>query len=298
MKLSDKIKSVCENTETEAPMRGLTSFRIGGNAEILTEPSSAEQINEIVNICRSEGASYTVIGNGSNILVSDEGIDGVVIRIGRRMSACQISGDILFAESGALLSGAANAAAEAGLSGMEFASGIPGSLGGAVCMNAGAYGGEMKDIVKSVTFVQNGEIMTLPSEELDFSYRHSIFSGGDKIIISCELRLKEGKTAEIRAAMKELNGRRAEKQPLTLPSAGSAFKRPEGYFAAKLIEDSGLKGFRCGDAAVSEKHSGFIVNLGNATAKEVSELIEHIQKTVFEKFGVMLEPEIKKIGRW
>lgn len=281
----------------EEPMRKHTSFKIGGPAEIFISAGSAEEAVRAVRLCREENIPFEVIGNGSNLLVADCGVRGAVICIGRGMSRITIENNIMRAEGGALLSAAARAAQRASLSGMEFAAGIPGTVGGGIYMNAGAYGGEMKGIVRSVLYADGeGRLKRAEKDELDFSYRHSMFSDKKLIILEAEIELKHGDAERINEEMTELNRRRAEKQPLEYPSAGSTFKRPEGAFAGRLIEEAGLRGFSVGGAAVSEKHAGFVVNLGNAAAKDVSELINSVSNTVFEKFGIRLEPEVRFMG--
>lgn len=281
----------------EEPMRKHTSFKIGGPAEIFISAGSAEEAVRAVRLCREENIPFEIIGNGSNLLVADCGVRGAVICIGRGMSRITIENNIMRAEGGALLSAAARAAQRASLSGMEFAAGIPGTVGGGIYMNAGAYGGEMKSIVRSVLYADGeGSIKRAEKDELDFSYRHSMFSDKKLIILEAEIELKHGDAEKIKEEMAELNRRRAEKQPLEYPSAGSTFKRPEGAFAGRLIEEAGLRGFSVGGAAVSEKHAGFVVNLGNAAAKDVSELINSVSNTVFEKFGIRLEPEVRFMG--
>ncbi len=277
-------------------MKNHTSFKIGGPADEFCAVKTAREIAEMIEYAKEKGIPYTVIGNGSNLLVSDKGIRGLVIKIARGFDYAEVSGEEINAESGILLSRLANVALGNNLSGMEFASGIPGTLGGAIYMNAGAYGGEMKDIVESVIYLENGEIKTACEDELAFGYRKSMFALKNAVIISAKISLKKAKHAEIKAKMEDFKERRTSKQPLSMPSAGSVFKRPERHFAGKLIEDAGLKGFSVGGAEVSEKHSGFIVNTGGATAQDVLDLIDHIQKTVYEKSGVRLETEVKTLG--
>ncbi len=272
-------------------MKNHTSFKIGGNAEIVVFPKNAEEIAEVIKVTENP----LILGKGSNVLVNDGGIKGVVV-ITEKAAEVTLSGNIIKAECGAMLSKIANVALENSLEGFEFASGIPGTLGGAVLMNAGAYGGEMKDVVKSVTFCnEKGEVFTIENEECKFGYRHSYFSDKKLFVLSAEIELQKGNKEEIRSKMNDLNARRKEKQPLNFPSAGSTFKRPEGYFAGKLISDCNLKGFTVGGAQVSEKHAGFVINTGNATAEDVLSVIEHCKKTVLEKFGVELEPEVRII---
>ena len=280
----------------QEPMSRHTTFRTGGPADVLVTPK-AEQISRILDACRKAGQPWTVIGNGSNLLVGDGGIRGVVLEIGRQIAEIEIDGTSITAGAGAMLSSIASKAAQAALTGMEFASGIPGSLGGAVVMNAGAYGGEMKDILKEVTVLTpEGELQTLSVEELDLSYRHSIVPERGYLVIQAVLELQPGKPEEIQAIMDDLKEKRVSKQPLEYPSAGSTFKRPEGYFAGKLIQDAGLRGFQVGGAQVSEKHCGFVINRDHATSADICNLMDQVSGIVFEKSGVRLEPEVKKIG--
>ena len=293
------MRSILENILTpqqifeDEPLCGHTSFKTGGNAAFLVMPETAEQIAELLRILKD--TKHIVIGNGSNLLFPDEGYDGVVIALGHNFAKITVDGETITAESGALLSKIANVAAENGLGGFEFAAGIPGSLGGAVYMNAGAYGGEMKDvIISSLCVDKNGTLLTV--EDHKFGYRHSVFSETDLVVLSSTIKLYPRDVADIRAEMSELNKRRREKQPLEFPSAGSTFKRPEGHFAGKLIQDAGLMGYRIGGAMVSKKHAGFVINYDNATTSDIINLMEHIKKTVYEQFGVVLEPEVKIIN--
>ena len=279
------------------PMSRHTTFKIGGNADIYIEPATSEVV-PLVNLLRNQQIPFMVIGNGSNLLVSDHGIEGVVISLGKNASEITIEGNAITAEAGALLSRVANEAASHGLTGMEFAAGIPGSIGGAVFMNAGAYGGEIKDIIVSATVLTSDyQFEEWSREQLDLSYRHSSLMDKGAIVLSATLRLESGDEEAIRAIMNELKEKRVEKQPLNFPSAGSTFKRPEGYFAGKLIQDAGLRGYSVGGAQVSEKHCGFVVNTGNATCADVVELMKNVDAKVFEQFGVHLEPEVRVIGR-
>lgn len=281
----------------QEPMKKHTSFRIGGNADIYISPKSSEEIQSILFLAKKYDVPVTVMGNGSNLLVSDKGIRGIVIQIGEDMSTILVKGEKITAQAGALLKTIGEKALQSSLEGFAFAGGIPGSLGGAVCMNAGAYGGEIKDIlVEAEVLTEDLQIKKLSTQQLQFSYRHSIIPEKGYIVLSATFLLKKGNQKEIAQKMTELAQQRREKQPLNFPSAGSIFKRPQGYFAGKLITDAGLKGYSIGDAQVSQKHGGFIVNKGNATCADVLALIEHCQKTVFEKFGVMLETEVKMIG--
>lgn len=279
-------------------MKNHTSFKTGGNADFFVTPETEEQLVCLVKTLRENGINYFVMGNGSNLLVSDLGFRGVVINIGKKMSDVSVEGEKITAMSGALLSRIANEALKASLTGFEFASGIPGSLGGAVVMNAGAYGGEMKDVVAKTKYLsKDGDIRTVVGDEHMFSYRKSLF-GREDVVISSEIILKKGDAKEIRSVMDELNSRRREKQPLEYPSAGSTFKRPEGYFAAKLIDDSGLRGFSLGGAKVSDKHCGFVINYDNATSRDIYNLMEHIKSVVLDKFNVKLEPEVRLLGEF
>lgn len=277
------------------PMKNHTSFKIGGPADEFCAPKSIGEIEECIKYAEENKKPYFVIGNGSNILVSDKGIRGLVIKISGEFSGYEFFKDTVKAKSGVLLSTLAKAAQKNSLCGMEFASGIPGTLGGAIYMNAGAYGGEMRDIVKSVTYLEKGEIKKIESG-FQFGYRKSIFAELGAIILEAELQLKSGDFDEIKAKMEDFKARRTEKQPLNLPSAGSVFKRPVGHFAGGLIEEAGLKGYSIGGARVSEKHAGFIVNTGGATAEDVLSLIEYIQKVIREKYSIELETEVKMMG--
>lgn len=293
----DKIREISEDVKINEEMKNHTTFRIGGPADIFVSVKSAEEIIRILEACNESKTQCMVMGNGSNMLVSDKGIRGVVIHVGSNMSGCRIDGETVYAEAGILMSALAKKILEAELTGFEFAAGIPGTLGGGIYMNAGAYGGELKDIIDEVTYIdENNEIKTSKNDELEFGYRHSIFETGKYVILSCTMKLKKGNFEEIKAQMADFTKRRNDKQPVSMPSAGSTFKRPEGYFAGKLIQDCGLMGYSIGGAQVSEKHAGFVVNKGGATADNVLKLIEHIQKTVMDKFGVWLEPEVRLIG--
>ena len=280
-------------------MKNHTTFRVGGPADIFLTPS-AEELPAVLSVCREERMPVMVIGNGSNLLVGDQGIRGVVICIGFGMRGIRVDGEKIFLEAGVTLAAAAQQAAKAGLTGLEFASGIPGTFGGAVVMNAGAYGGEMKDVIVSVRVIsEDGEILTLSKEELDLSYRHSVIPERGYLVIDGELLLtREKDPDQITERMEELKKKRIEKQPLEYPSAGSTFKRPEGYFAGKLIMDAGLRGFSVGGAAVSEKHCGFVINKGNATAADICALMDEVTRIVKEKYAVTLEPEVKKVGEF
>lgn len=281
---------VLENEELAPYM----SMKVGGPARYLFFPESEEEIRVVLSVLAEEKIRYYVMGNGTNIIVRDEGYDGAVIMLGAGFGKITAKGENLYAQAGALLKDAAAYAAEQSLTGLEFASGIPGSVGGAVTMNAGAYGGEMKDVLVSVRAMKkNGDIVTVPADEAGLSYRHSVFSSGELIVLGAQMKLAEGRQEDIYTVMKELSDRRSEKQPLEFPSCGSTFKRPEGYFAGKLIMDSGLRGARVGGASVSEKHCGFVVNDRGGTAADVLGVIELVRRTVMEKQGVDLECEVK-----
>ncbi len=281
----------------DEPLKEYTSFKIGGPADYLIFPKTNMQVSCIIKLCKQEEMPLFILGNGSNLLVTDEGFRGVVIQLYKAFNTITVDQTRIIAQAGARLSQVANAAARASLTGLEFASGIPGTLGGAVFMNAGAYGGEMEQVVRRVTAVDmEGNLFEFTHDELAFAYRHSMLQDRHMIALDVVIELQKGDQTEIRRIMFELNKRRKEKQPLEFPSAGSTFKRPEGYFAGKLIMDSGLAGYRVGDAMVSEKHCGFIINVGEATCSDVLALIEHIQTVVYAKFQVTLEREVKVIG--
>ena len=282
----------------EEPMKKHTTFRVGGPADVLVQPDETA-LAAILALCRQYHVSYSFIGNGSNLLVGDKGIRGVVIEMTDPMGNIEVDGTKITAQAGAMLSKIANTAASNGLGGMEFAAGIPGSVGGAVVMNAGAYGGEMKDIIEKVYVLdENGAQLELDRDALDLGYRHSYIPEKKYIVTKVVLELVPRNEAEIRSEMKELNEKRAEKQPLQYPSAGSTFKRPEGYFAGKLIMDAGLRGYQVGGAQVSEKHCGFVINKGDATAADICQLMRDVSDKVQAQFGVVLEPEVKMIGEF
>lgn len=277
-------------------MKNHTSFKIGGPAEVFLEVNTSEELLKVADYCKKEGVNFFVIGNGSNLLVSDEGVEGVIIHLSGKLAGARVEGDIVRAGAGLSLAALAAFTVEEELSGLEFAAGIPGSVGGAIYMNAGAYGGEMKDVVTGVYMVVDGELKHFSVAEMDFSYRHSKVSElKNAVVVAAEFKLEKGKKEDIQAKIDELNAKRREKQPLEYPSAGSTFKRPETGYASQLIEEAGLKGTRIGGAEVSKKHSGFIINVDNATAKDVKELIACVQKVVDEKSGVMLYPEVKML---
>ncbi len=288
-----------ERVKKEEPMRLHTTFRVGGPADLFVSPNSVEEVCKVTALCREEGVPYYIMGNGSNLLVSDQGYRGVIIQFYKEMNDISVEGTLLRAQAGALLSAVANRALSESLTGFEFAAGIPGTLGGACVMNAGAYGGEMKDVLKVVTVLtQEGEVLTLSNEELELGYRTSVIARKHYIVLEAEIALSEGKKEEIQAVMDDLKERRITKQPLEYPSAGSTFKRPEGYFAGKLIQDAGLRGFQVGGAQVSEKHCGFVINKDHATAAEIAELIRQVSEKVEAQFGVKLEPEVKRLGEF
>lgn len=283
----------------DEPMKRHTTFRIGGPADFFLLPSTVDEVRGILEICREEELPYFILGNGSNLLVSDKGYRGVIIQLYRNFSNISVEGNEICASSGALLSQIAAAARNASLTGFEFAGGIPGTLGGAVFMNAGAYGGELKDVLKeAVVMTEQGEILTLPVEKLDMGYRTSRIKKAGYLVLEARLVLEQGDMDKIRDITKDLTEKRVSKQPLEYPSAGSTFKRPEGYFAGKLIMDAGLRGYQVGDAQVSEKHCGFVINKGNATAADVLTLIENVREKVQKQFGVTLEPEVKFLGEF
>lgn len=284
---------VCVENES---LKKHTSFKIGGKCKILAYPKNSKQVLDILNICKNNGIPYFILGRGSNLLISDSGFEGVVISSKNLNNIKLISDNEIYCESGVNLSKLCGFALENSLSGLEFAFGIPGSVGGAVFMNAGAYGGEMKDIVKNVTHLDNtGNIQKLSGRDLKFSYRHSVYQEQNSFILGAALKLSKSEKSKIRLKMDELLGKRKAKQPLKFPSAGSVFKRPKNGYAAALIEKCGLKGEKIGGAQVSQKHSGFIVNLGGATSDDVNNLIKKIQKVVAKNSGVFLEPEIRYI---
>ena len=286
-----------ENVRQQEPMAAHTTFRVGGPADVFVTVSEEEQLRKILKYLDLTGWSYFLLGCGSNLLVSDRGYRGVVIRLDGAFGGVRVDGRRITAGSSALLSQVARAACENSLYGLEFASGIPGSVGGGVRMNAGAYGGEMAQVVRTVRVMyKDGSIMELDNNTMEFGYRSSVLKDRPYVVLDVTMELEEGKKEEILERMKELAARRREKQPLEYASAGSTFKRPEGYFAGKLIMDAGMRGARIGGARVSDKHCGFIINDGTATAADIAELIEEVTETVKEKFGVRLEPEVIFLG--
>ena len=286
-----------ERVRTDEPMKSHTTFRVGGPADFFVTPETSEEVRAVIDMCRSEEIDCHIIGNGSNLLVSDRGVRGVVVQIAKAMNKIESNGEQIRAQAGALLSEVAAHALKDGLAGFEFAAGIPGTLGGACVMNAGAYGGEMKDVLYEVTVLTpQGEFLVLKEDELELGYRTSVVARKGYIVLEAVIRLKKGDEEEIRRQMEDLRDRRISKQPLEYPSAGSTFKRPEGYFAGKLIQDAGLRGYTFGGAQVSEKHCGFVINRGDATAAEVAELMRRVADKVEEQFKVRLEPEVKRLG--
>ncbi len=286
-----------ENIYCKEPMKKHTTFRIGGEADLFLRMENVKQLQEVQNYLRKLEIPYYVLGNGSNLLVSDAGYSGVIIEIADKMNTICVEGNSIIAQAGALMSKIAHVAYEHGLTGFEFAAGIPGTIGGGVVMNAGAYGGELKNVVTAVEVLdQSGEILSLDNQTMEFGYRTSILKKHPFIVTEVCIALQEGCKEEIKATMDDLATKRREKQPLEYPSAGSTFKRPEGYFAGKLIMDAGLRGYQVGGAQVSEKHCGFVINRGDATATEVKQLIADVQQEVQNKFDVMLEPEVIFLG--
>jgi UDP-N-acetylmuramate dehydrogenase len=295
----DEIKNIlpAERFLIEEPMKKHTTFKIGGPADYLIFPSSMQEVTLIFDLLRKYKIPFTVLGNGSNVLVLDKGIRGAVVKFNSPMSWIRQEGNTIIAGAGALLKDVSQFAADCGLTGMEFAIGIPGSIGGAVFMNAGAYDGEMKPIVSGVrAAAASGKLVAYSHDELDFGYRHSVFQDNGQAICEVEISLQPGDPAAIREKMDSFTERREKKQPLEMPSAGSTFKRPEGYFAGTLIEQTGLKGFSVGGAQISAKHAGFVVNSGEATATDVLNLIHEVQRRVYEKNGVKLFPEVRILG--
>ena len=282
-----------EQVKKDEPMKIHTTFRVGGPASYFVTPETEEEVAKVIEVCTQENVPYYIVGNGSNLLVSDQGYEGVIIQIYKQMNQVEITENEIHAQAGALLSMIANRAMEAELTGFEFAAGIPGTLGGACVMNAGAYGGEMKDVLETVTVLtRDGDVKTLTKDELELGYRTSVIAKKDYIVLSAVIRLENGKKEEIKAVMDDLKEKRITKQPLEYPSAGSVFKRYPGYFTAKLIEEAGLKGLTVGGAQVSPKHAGFIVNLGSATAADVQKLVSIIEEEIYRRNGIRIEREL------
>lgn len=300
-KFLDRVTEIIdkERVFTDEPMSRHTTFRIGGPADYFVCPETVDEVQKVVRLCNEMDMPFYLLGNGSNLLVGDKGFRGVIVRLYKQMDKIEVSGTKIRAQAGALLVKVASEACRNGLTGLEFAGGIPGTLGGAVVMNAGAYGGEMKNVLEEVAVLtREGELLTLSKEELELGYRTSIVGRKGYIALEAVLQLEKKDAKEIREYMNELREKRTTKQPLEYASAGSTFKRPEGHFAGQLIEQAGLRGFRVGDAQVSEKHCGFLINRGNATAEDVVELMREVTVKVEEKFGVTLEPEVKKLGEF
>ncbi|AYF53623.1 UDP-N-acetylenolpyruvoylglucosamine reductase [Clostridium sp. K25] len=298
MDINKKLESILDKEEIKnnVLMKSYTSFRVGGPADVFVTPNSYEKIRDVIKLCKHYNIPYFILGNGSNLLVKDGGIRGVVINF-TKLNKISVEETKVIAESGAILSMVANTALKNNLTGLEFAHGIPGSVGGAVAMNAGAYNGEICQVIESATIIDNhGEIREISKKDMELSYRNSLILKNGYIVLKATFKLQKGEHDSIKARMDDLMRRRKEKQPLEYPSAGSTFKRPEGYFAAKLIEDSELKGVHVGDAEVSVKHSGFIINKGNASAKDILDLIELVKKTVNDKFKVTLNTEVRIVG--
>ncbi len=290
-----------KNFETvffDEPMKKHTTFKIGGNADIFVVPKSIDEIKKVISLCKEQSIPYYVIGNGSNILVGDKGFKGVIIQVFKNWSDINICENAIQAQSGASLTSVSKKALDFSLNGLEFAAGIPGTVGGGVCMNAGAYGGEMKDVVSKITVLKDDKVLELSNQDACFEYRNSRILKEKMIVLSVEFSLENGNFEEIKEKMTQFNRLRSEKQPIDFPSAGSTFKRPEGHFAGKLIMDSGLRGYTVGGASISEKHCGFVINKNNAKAKDVVTLIEDVKNIVNDKFGVVLEPEIRFIGEF
>lgn len=286
-----------ENISIKEPMKKHTTFRIGGEADLFLRMENPHQLKEVQNYLQKLGMPYYILGNGSNLLVSDEGYRGVILEIADKMNTIRVEGNSIIAQAGALMSKIAHVAYEHGLTGFEFAAGIPGTIGGGVVMNAGAYGGELKNVVTTVEVLdQNGEFLSLDNQTMEFGYRTSILKKHPFIVTEVRMELQEGCKDEIKATMDDLAAKRREKQPLEYPSAGSTFKRPEGHFAGKLIMDAGLRGYQVGGAQVSEKHCGFVINKGEATAADVKQLVADVQQEVKKQFDVELEPEVIFLG--
>lgn len=296
-RIKDKINSIVKSAIYDEPMSAHTTLRVGGNADCYISVASETEIRDIFSLCKEEQIDYFIVGNGSNLLFSDNGFRGIIVEIGRDFSGIRLDNNIITVKAGTLLSRVSRFALENELTGLEFASGIPGTVGGAIIMNAGAYGGEMCQVVQSVKLMNHdGEIITLNNQEMEFGYRYSKAKAEGMIVIESVLELTMGDKEKIESRMNELAASRREKQPLEYPSAGSTFKRPEGYFAGKLISDCNLKGFTVGGAQVSEKHAGFVINIGGASADDVYDLIQQVEETVLRETGVQLEPEVIMVG--
>ena len=299
--LREKLRQILpeEGLREKEPMSRHTTFRAGGPADFFAEPQSADQLSAVIRVCRENDVPFAILGNGSNLLVGDLGYRGVIISIGKAFAQITVTENRIYAGAGALLASVARKALENELTGLEFAAGIPGSIGGAVVMNAGAYGSEMKDVMTSATVLTpEGEVVTIPAEKLELGYRTSCIIKCGYVVLGAEFALEKGDPENIRAKMEELAGKRREKQPLEYPSAGSTFKRPEGDFAGRLIEVAGLRGFRVGDAQVSEKHCGFVINRGEASSADILTLCRQVQKKVKAESGIQLELEVKLLGEF
>lgn len=301
MELEQRLRQLLDRDDIVAKeeMKYHTTFRVGGPARFFVTPKTELQLKEILKICKETDIPWFILGRGSNLLVSDNGFDGIVIHMQKHWNHCWTEGCRIFAEAGVMMSAAAQEALHHHLTGLEFASGIPGTIGGGLRMNAGAYGGEMKQVVVSAKVLDlEGNILELSKDELELGYRTSIIGKNSYIVLSCIMELRQENPDIIRNTMNEMNAKRREKQPLEYGSAGSTFKRPEGYFAGKLIQDAGLKGFCVGDAQVSEKHAGFVINRGNATASDIMKLCKEVSNRVYTQFGVTLEMEVRRLGKF
>ena len=301
MELEQKLKQLLEEEDVVLgeEMKYHTTFRVGGPAHFFVTPKTEEQLQSVLKLCKETDTPWFILGRGSNLLVSDRGFDGVVIHMQKHWNHYHTEENRIFAQAGAMMSAVSQEALRNGLTGFEFASGIPGTIGGGLRMNAGAYGGEMKQVVLSAKVMDsNGTVLELSKDELELGYRTSTIGRNGYIALSCVIGLQPGDPDCIRSIMEEMNAKRRQKQPLEYGSAGSTFKRPEGYFAGKLIQDAGLKGFSIGDAQVSEKHAGFVINRGNAKAADIMKLCKEVSRRVHEQFGVNLEMEVRRLGKF
>lgn len=301
MELEQKLKQLLEEEDVVLgeEMKYHTTFRVGGPAHFFVTPKTEEQLQSVLKLCKETDTPWFILGRGSNLLVSDRGFDGVVIHMQKHWNHYHTEENRIFAQAGAMMSAVSQEALRNGLTGFEFASGIPGTIGGGLRMNAGAYGGEMKQVVLSAKVMDsNGTVLELSKDELELGYRTSTIGRNGYIALSCVIGLQPGDPDRIRSTMEEMNAKRRQKQPLEYGSAGSTFKRPEGYFAGKLIQDAGLKGFSIGDAQVSEKHAGFVINRGNAKAADIMKLCKEVSRRVHEQFGVNLEMEVRRLGKF
>lgn len=301
MELEQKLKQLLEEEDVVLgeEMKYHTTFRVGGPAHFFVTPKTEEQLQSVLKLCKETDTPWFILGRGSNLLVSDRGFDGVVIHMQKHWNHYHTEENRIFAQAGAMMSAVSQEALRNGLTGFEFASGIPGTIGGGLRMNAGAYGGEMKQVVLSAKVMDsNGTVLELSKDELELGYRTSTIGRNGYIALSCVIELQPGDPDCIRSTMEEMNAKRRQKQPLEYGSAGSTFKRPEGYFAGKLIQDAGLKGFSIGDAQVSEKHAGFVINRGNAKAADIMKLCREVSRRVHEQFGVNLEMEVRRLGKF